>query len=83
MPEGEEVSLTLPVKLRQLYRLSKVKAVHAWNTMMSPVVQGRPWKRFCETCRLVRLMVRLLVQSGVSESFASVGNQGLQCPLPG
>ena len=37
---------------------------------------------FCETCRLVCLMVRLLVQSGVSESFASGGTQRLQqCPL--
>ena len=38
---------------------------------------------FCETCRLVCLMVRLLVQSRVSESFASGGNQEPRCPLPG
>ena len=38
---------------------------------------------FCETCRLVCLMVRLFGQSGVSESFASDVNQGLRCPLPG
>ena len=29
----------LPVSFSQLCRLSEVKAVHAWNTMMSPVVQ--------------------------------------------
>ena len=34
-----EVSLALPVSSEQRYRLSEVKAVHAWNTMMSPVVQ--------------------------------------------
>ena len=33
------VSLALPVSFWQLSRLSSVKAVHAWNTMMSPVVQ--------------------------------------------
>ena len=33
------VSLALPVSLLQPDRLSEVKAVHAWNTMMSPVVQ--------------------------------------------
>ena len=39
VPEGEEVSLALPVRFEQSFRLSEVKAVHAWNTMMSPVVQ--------------------------------------------
>ena len=34
-----EVSLALPESLRHSYRLSEVKAVHAWNTLMSPVVQ--------------------------------------------
>ena len=43
----------------------------------------QPWECYCETCRLECLMVRLLVQSGVSESFASGGIQGLRCPLPG
>ena len=33
------LSLALPVSFWQLVRLSSVKAVHAWNTMMSPVVQ--------------------------------------------
>ena len=76
------VSMAVPLSLLQPCRLSLVKAVHAWNTMMSPVVQCQPWECFYETCRLVCLMVRLLVQSGVSESSASGGNQGLQCPLP-
>ena len=31
----------------------------------------------------MRLMGGLLVRSGVSESFASGGNQGLRCTLPG
>ena len=38
---------------------------------------------FCETCRLLCLMVRLLVQPGVFDSFASGRSQGLRCPLPG
>ena len=47
-----KVLLALPVSLQQPLRSSEVKAMHAWNTMMSPVVQRQPWRCSCETSGL-------------------------------
>ena len=48
MPEGEEVSLALPVSLLKLTRLSEVKAVHLSRTTMSPESKQPP---ICEAVR--------------------------------